>query len=131
MREYRKTEKSKVYRKRYMKKYYKNHKDNWHSYRPEKRLQLRQLIFNHYGNMCACCGETESLFLSIDHVNNDGASERRSKKDGKRLTGINFYIQIVKENFPDRYQILCMNCNFGKYRNGGVCPHETLKQELK
>lgn len=24
----------------------------------------------------------------------------------------------------DRYQLLCFNCNCGRHRNGGVCPHK-------
>ena len=26
---------------------------------------------------------------------------------------------------PDTIQILCFNCNCGRARNGGICPHET------
>ncbi len=24
---------------------------------------------------------------------------------------------------PEGFQVLCWNCNLGKYYNGGVCPH--------
>ena len=33
----------------------------------------KEKVFDHYGWVCACCGEAEPLFLTIDHVNNDGA----------------------------------------------------------
>ena len=41
--------------------------------------RVRREVFEAYGGfVCACCGETQPLFLSIDHINNDGAQERRS-----------------------------------------------------
>ena len=79
-------------------------------------FEIRQRVFNGYGGKCSCCGETERAFLSIDHVNNDGAKERREKTGG-----YGFLSRIVKENFPPRYQILCFNCNWAKSHGG--CPH--------
>ena len=29
----------------------------------------------------------------------------------------------ISRNFPDFLQILCFNCNCGRNRNGGICPH--------
>ena len=74
------------------------------------------------GNRCNCCGETEPLFLSIDHVNNDGAEHRKSV-----ASGIKFYKWLAENGYPDGFQVLCHNCNMGKYRNGGVCPHRNLE----
>jgi hypothetical protein len=31
-----------------------------------------------------------------------------------------------KHGYPEGFQVLCMNCNWGRYRNGGVCPHELM-----
>jgi hypothetical protein len=33
---------------------------------------------------------------------------------------------IIKTGFPDGYQVLCMNCNWGKRMNKGICPHKVL-----
>ena len=41
----------------------------------KKRPFLRRVL-DHYGRACSCCGETEPAFLTIDHVNNDGAEHR-------------------------------------------------------
>lgn len=89
-----------------------------------KRLyaKLRDEVFSVYGNKCACCGETEKLFLSLDHVKNDGAELKRSGIHGKSAN--DFYRYVKKLGFPPDYQILCMNCNTGKHRNGGICPHQ-------
>ena len=71
------------------------------------------------GFICACCSETMVQFLSIDHVNNDGGNHR------KGVPRRNLYKWLKANNYPPGFQILCMNCNFGKARNGGICPHKT------
>ena len=91
-----------------------------------KRLQAvcRDQVFEAYGGYkCNCCGENKPMFLSIDHVDNDGAIERKSGKYCGSGTG--FYQWLRKNKFPLGYQVLCMNCNTGKHKNGGVCPHQT------
>ena len=74
------------------------------------------------GHFCQCCGEQEFNFLSLDHIANNGAAER--KELGYSGTGHAFYRRLKKLGFPSGYQVLCMNCNFGKRMNGGVCPHK-------
>ena len=84
------------------------------------RDRLRDMVLNGYGHKCACCGESRMEFLAIDHKNNDGNHERRKM-------GTNYLIKtrrkIVRENFPDTYQLLCHNCNCAK-GFFGYCPHE-------
>ena len=82
-----------------------------------------------YGGMCACCGETEPKFLSIDHINNDGYERR---KNGEQC-GAALYRWLRDQGWPkDDYQLLCMNCNFAK-GHFGTCPHkdDKLKEKLK
>lgn len=83
---------------------------------------LREEIIDKYGGKCTCCGESEEVFLAMDHVNDDGAADR--KKNGKNL-----YRIIKKLEFPDTYQILCHNCNWAKYKNKGLCPHKVSISE--
>lgn len=94
----------------------------------QRRQERKIRIFNHYGNKCVCCEENNLIFLSIDHINNDGA-QHRQELTGKRGRGagsssIRFYKWIEKNNYPNNLQILCFNCNIGRYRNGGICPHK-------
>ena len=64
----------------------------------EKNWQLyREEVYNAYGNVCACCGESEPAFLSIDHIDNDGASHR--KKIGAQI-----YRFLIKNNFPKNFK---------------------------
>lgn len=88
--------------------------------------KLRDEVFEAYGGRkCACCGETEPLFLSIDHIDNDGAEMRKNGTHSRGGTA--FYQWLRKSGFPKDFQVLCMNCNTGKHRNGGACPHQSKK----
>ena len=43
-----------------------------------------------------------------------------------KLQGGDLHNWIIKNNFPDYFQILCQNCNFAKgmKKNNNKCPHE-------
>lgn len=85
----------------------------------ECNRKLKDAAYAAYGGYrCACCGETTEAFLSLDHVNNDGADHRRAV-DRRKI-----YKWLALNGYPGGFQVLCMNCNFGKARNGGICPHQ-------
>jgi len=96
------------------------------------RKKYKNLVFNHYGWRCVCpnCPETNPAFLTIDHKNNDACKDR-IKGGGKRQGGNGMYSRIIKLGFPDTFQTLCMNCNWGKRFNNGICPHERNKVKKK
>jgi hypothetical protein len=82
-----------------------------------RRRRTKPLILEMYGKVCACCGVTDERFLSVDHVNNDGAQERKGRRSNNR--------KLLQFKRPD-IQILCYNCNFAKEVYGGTCPHKIL-----
>lgn len=85
-------------------------------------------VMAHYGqSKCNCCGESELEFLTIDHIDGCGARHRRSISNFTELSGEKFYRWLIKNNFPSGYQVLCFNCNFGKYVNGECPHHATIK----
>lgn len=89
-----------------------------------KRLSaiIKNDVFVAYGGWrCACCGETERSFLTIDHMQNNGSKLRRLGIHGHST---DFYRWLKKCGFPSGFQVLCMNCQFGKRMNKGVCPHQ-------
>ena len=102
-------------------KVYKSQKD----YYDKASKLLKKAVYDFYGNKCACCGENNPYFLQIDHVNNDGYKDMYNRNQ-RRYSGLTMYSRIIKEGFPDRFQILCANCNFGKKMNNGVCPHNNI-----
>jgi len=82
----------------------------------------KQMVYEHYGAICNCCGTTQEEFLTIDHINDDGAEHRKTLPSSG--TGGTIYSYLIENNFPeDDFQILCWNCQWGKKKNG-VCPHQ-------
>lgn len=98
--------------------------------------KLKELVLNHYGGICACCGEDEINFLTLDHKNNDGAAHRQSMAStdkqkaskGRGMGGSKVYSWAKKNGFPEMFQVLCMNCNWAKGIHG-ICPHERKRHE--
>ena len=82
--------------------------------------KIKAQCYAAYGNQCACCGEKNSKFFTIDHVNNDGGKERREQRG---FSGINLMRKLRTIKFPAMYQLLCWNCNLGKHIYK-VCPHQ-------
>jgi len=80
--------------------------------------KLKLEVIDAYGGKCECCGETEPVFLTIDHIDNSGAVER-----GSRLIGTGLYKRLKDWGWPkDRYRLLCFNCNIARGQ-WGSCPH--------
>lgn len=96
------------------------HRQHVNQYSNGKHFQLKQEVVNAYGGECLCCGEDRVIFLTIDHIHDDGASHRREVGEGSTM-----YKWLKKNGYPkDRFRLLCYNCNCGRSKNGGVCPHQ-------
>lgn len=84
----------------------------------QRNRKVKALSFYSNGApVCACCGITELAFLTIDHINGNGAAHRRS------IGRVNFYAWLIRNEYPDGFQVLCYNCNCAK-RDGAECPHK-------
>lgn len=106
--------------------WYQKNKDRVMERNKERAIAKKKLVLDKYGNRCACCGEKEVKFLTLDHKNNNGSEHR--KEIG--LTTAHLIGWIIRNNFPESIQILCYNCNCSKGHHG-ECPHETKKQNAK
>jgi len=114
-----------------MREYYRKNKDKKNAWSAKRYREIKDQVFNAYGGyVCACCGETEPMFLTIDHINNNGSKHRKEITNGckdyrdyRSSTGYKTYRWLINHNFPDGFQVLCANCNSGKHRNNGICPH--------
>lgn len=96
-------------------------KQHRRKYGVKKKLlyhQFKKEVFQHYGNKCACCGEATEQFLTIDHIKGDGSIHRRQTK---RMWICRW---LVENNYPKGFQLLCWNCNIGKFHNNNICPHK-------
>lgn len=119
------TSKCRTCRNAYNKEYYQRAdvKQQRSEYFKNYRNDIKQQVFDHYGRVCACCGEDNEVFLTLDHINNDGAEHRRKLGNGKQTSSDKVWQWVIKNGFPTNFQILCYNCNCGKRDNGGTCPH--------
>lgn len=92
----------------------------WHKAETKKhRVKLKAELLQIYGNKCTCCGEAESDFLTLEHINEDGHKDR--KESGGQLRIMR---RLRKAQIPiDGYTILCFNCNCAKAFFGS-CPHQ-------
>jgi hypothetical protein len=82
------------------------------------RKELRDELLAAYGGKCAClkCPETNSDFLTLEHINGGG-------KEHREKVGSHAYADLRRRGFPqDGYTLLCWNCNTGS-RFTGICPH--------
>lgn len=92
-----------------------------------KRKTVKDEVIEAYGGRCVCCGESEKVFLNIDHINNDGALDRLKSQ----LFGTKMYRFLRRNGFPkDNYQLLCCNCNWAKHVCDGECPHKKINIDL-
>ena len=84
----------------------------------------RAKMFELLGNKCVCCGESDPVYFQIDHINNDADySGPNSNKAGS--IQLRHYLAE-----PDRYQLLCANCNYAKRMNSGelYCPEKFTRR---
>lgn len=95
--------------------------NNFANQRNKIKKRVAVLSFYSDGSLCcACCGETNLEFLTLDHINNNGAKHRAEISS---RGGSSTYAWVIKNSFPEGFRVLCWNCNcsFGHY---GYCPHE-------
>lgn len=87
---------------------------------------LRREVLSHYSNgdiRCNCCGESEYMFMALDHVNGGGTQHRIA------LGSKAIYSRLKQDGYPDGFQVLCHNCNSAKGYYG-MCPHIRYKESL-
>jgi len=86
----------------------------------KRRYQLKLEVLTHYGNggyACVKCGFDDIRALSIDHIEGGGGQHRLALGLGKYHGTI--YRWLKKNNYPEGYQTLCMNCQYiKKYEMG-------------
>ena len=106
--------------------YHTNGNQNRETSRQRKKADKLAAFSAYGGAVCKCCGENHIEFLSIDHVYNDGAKQRRELGKNKIA---HFYVWLKQNGYPPGYQVLCMNCNFAK-GHFGACPHEQERDRI-
>src|ERR1700722_1404427 len=86
---------------------------------------IRLEVLIHYSSnppKCACCSEDKLEFLSLDHLHGGGHKHRLNDPSAIKLD-----TWLKRNDFPDGYQVLCMNCNCSIGLRG-YCPHQIESQ---
>lgn len=79
------------------------------------RLRVKAVVLTHYGynGQLQCsepgCSITDIDMLTLDHINNDGAEDRKVFKTSRQ-----FLSSLKRANYPPGYQTLCWNHNWKK-----------------
>lgn len=102
--------------------YYEANRERIRLYYATKHRSRKVRVLLAYGGVCVCCEERNLGLLTLDHKNDDGAEHRKSLGHGK--TSSRIYVWAEENGFPDLLQVMCWNCNSGRYHNGGICPHK-------
>lgn len=93
-----------------------------------RNLRDRIDAFENYGGAkCACCDEIEFSFLSLDHIDGAGNSDRIKLLGSRYRGGHELYRKLRLTGYPAGYQVLCMNCQVGRRDKGHVCPHKSAR----
>jgi len=93
-------------------------------------LSVKLEVLSHYSGgslRCACCGEQELGFLTLDHIAQNGAKHRQITGGAGGKT----YPKLRAAGYPPGYRVLCWNCNAASYINAksGICPHTLLVEQ--
>ena len=95
--------------------YYRKNRAPIIAYSRKRHWRLKVEVLRHYSKTsypsCVRCGEVDIRCLSLDHINGEGAAERR--KHGS-ISQLRLYPRLKKEAFPPGFQTLCMNCQYRK-----------------
>lgn len=81
---------------------------NHRGYSSEYNKRIRLEVLEHYGGKCAWCGESNPMYLCIDHVDG-GGNEHRKKISAQALPR-----WLKLSDYPEGFQVLCWNHNYAK-----------------
>jgi hypothetical protein len=103
--------------------HYNKHKERSRKLSREKRFLLKIEVLTQYSpnKVLGCCWMDCNIhdvdMLSLDHIENNGAKERREQYgDNKGFSGgsTRVYSRVKREGFPEGFQTLCMNHQWKK-----------------
>lgn len=113
------------HRKKYHYDWRRGNKDSVLTAQRKYHQKVKNEVLGHYSNgipKCDCCGETNVVFLTIDHI--DGGGKEHNRYIRGRLAA-----WLRRTGYPNGFQVLCFNCNCGRSINKGICPHELTRSK--
>lgn len=91
-------------------------RDRYNASKSKYRLKLKREVMEMYAKPLRCgrCGFDKIDALCLDHIHNNGATQRKEQgisHRGFRGSGVRIYEYIRKNGKIDGLQVLCANCN--------------------
>jgi hypothetical protein len=86
----------------------------------QNHSEKKRQVLTHYspnGVLCCCwsdCTIADLDMLSLDHIENNGAAQRKQLAANGSGGGIKLYRWVIKNKFPEGLQTLCMNHQYKK-----------------
>lgn len=68
---------------------------------------------------CHCCGETIEHFLTFDHMGLKIMYDQPTRK----MSSVRLVRWLLK-SYRSGIRVSCFNCNLGREKCGGICPHK-------
>lgn len=71
-------------------------------------VEVKRKVLEHYGGgKCVWpgCSITDPDMLTLDHIENNGAEDRKAK----RRLGVILFRHLIKNDYPEGFQVLCGN----------------------
>jgi len=99
--------------------YRKINKSHLQQYDKLRSEQLKKDVLSNYCKKeikCSKCNKTNITYLTIDHIKGGGKQHCKTVGYGK-----NFYLWLKRNNYPNGFQVLCMNCQWVKKIENKEC----------
>ena len=99
----------------YMRGRYRSDPERFIKEEQDRKLRVKIEVLRHYSGgdpRCKACGEAEVRFLGLDHVNGDGAKQRREASSALVRHSFSW---AKAHGFPADLQVLCHNCNLKRH----------------
>jgi hypothetical protein len=90
---------------------YEKYKDEPYQSREKLRayhILIKRMVFEKYSGKCEKCGEDRWECLTIDHINQDGAEDRKANP----RSGLQWFLRLNREPRRLDLRVLCMSCNW-------------------
>ena len=118
-------EKAKKVKRDRMRQYRRADPDRFAEHSRKANRKQRQDLLVRYGGICVLCAFRDSRALTLDHILNDGAEERKKKSQTQ------IYREALETFQPKRYRVLCMNCQFiTRFESGRHNQHSAVVAEF-
>lgn len=105
---------------------YLKNKEQRNKHSKAEYLSLKLETFRKYSNknmpLCEICGESNLIFLTLDHIRG-----RKVEGHSTSFSGDKLWRYLRREKFPTGYQVLCWNCNVLKYRSDSTTHSSNYK----